>query len=136
MVTGRVPFEATTPSDVMRKHLKEPLIPPDHINTALSAGCSEVIEMMLAKNKNDRYASAEELLTDLEAVRRGEPPLAARRKFNLEDLEQLQNGKSIEPDEEVIDQQANISRYKVLVVILSSVIAVLVLLVVFLFASK
>ncbi|MEN6385699.1 MAG: serine/threonine-protein kinase [Phycisphaerales bacterium] len=84
MVTGRVPFEATTPSEVMRKHLKEPLIPPDHINTALSAGCSEVIEMMLSKSKLDRYASAEELLTDLEAVRRGEPPFAARRKFNIE----------------------------------------------------
>lgn len=135
MVTGRVPFEATTPPEVMRKHLKEPLIPPDHINTALSAGCSEVIEMMLAKNKADRYASSEELLTDLEAVRRGEPPLAARRKFNIQDLQQLQDGQNIEP-EEISDNDAMLSRYKVLLVILSSVIAVLVLLVIFLFASK
>jgi serine/threonine-protein kinase len=135
MVTGRVPFEATTPSEVMRKHLKEPIIPPDHINTALSAGCSEVIEMMLEKNKHDRYASAEELMTDLEAVRKGEPPLAARRKFNLQDLQQLQEGQSIEV-EEVADNEATISRYKVLTVILSSVILVLILLVVFLFASK
>ncbi len=51
MVTGRVPFEATSPSDVMKKHLHEPLIPPDHINTALSAGISEVIEVMMAKNR-------------------------------------------------------------------------------------
>ncbi len=135
MVTGRVPFEATTPSEVMRKHLKEPLIPPDHINTALSAGCSEVIEMMLEKNKHERYASAEELLTDLEAVRKGEPPLAARRKFNLQDLQQLQEGQSIEV-EEVADQDAMISRYKVLTVILGSVILVLILLVVFLFAQR
>jgi len=135
MVTGRVPFEASTPSEVMRKHLKEPLIPPDHINTALSAGCSEVIEMMLAKNKADRYASAEELLTDLEAVRRGEPPLAARRKFNIQDLQQLQDGQSIEP-EEVIDKDVIINRLKVVIVILGSFIAVLVLLVIFLFASK
>jgi serine/threonine protein kinase len=135
MVTGRVPFEATTPSEVMRKHLKEPIIPPDHINTALSAGCSEVIEMMLEKNKHDRYASAEELMTDLEAVRKGEPPLAARRKFNLQDLQQLQDGQSI-VTEEVADQDATVSRYKVLTVILSSVILVLILLVVFLFASK
>jgi len=135
MVTGRVPFEATTPAEVMRKHLKEPIIPPDHINTALSAGCSEVIEMMLEKNKHDRYASAEELMTDLEAVRKGEPPLAARRKFNLQDLQQLQEGQSIEV-EEAADLDATISRYKVLTVILSSVILVLILLVVFLFASK
>ncbi|OQA02461.1 MAG: Serine/threonine-protein kinase PknB [Planctomycetes bacterium ADurb.Bin401] len=135
MVTGRVPFEATTPSEVMRKHLKEPLVPPDHINTTLSAGASEVIEMMLAKKKEDRYASAEELLTDLENIRRGEPPLRARRKFNISDLQQLQDGQSIETEEE-FDQQDTVSRYKVLVVILSSVIAVLVLLVIFLFASK
>jgi serine/threonine-protein kinase len=138
MVTGRVPFEATTPSEVMRKHLKEPLIPPDHINTALSAGCSEVIEMMLEKNKNDRYASAEELMTDLEAVRRGEPPLAARRKFNIQDLQQLQDGQSIVAEEEfdAEAQQATLSRYKVVCVILGSIIAVLLLLVAFLFASK
>ena len=38
LVTGRVPFEAPTPAAVMHKHLKEPLVPPDHINTNLSAG--------------------------------------------------------------------------------------------------
>ncbi|PKL50885.1 MAG: serine/threonine protein kinase [Planctomycetes bacterium HGW-Planctomycetes-1] len=136
MVTGRVPFEASTPSEVMKKHLREPLIPPDHINTSLSAGISEVIEMMMAKKKEDRYPSAEELLADLNAVRRGEPPLRARRKFNLDDLQDLQDGQFIDTQVNVYHDEALISRYKVLVVILSSVIAVLVLLVVFLFASK
>jgi len=68
MVTGRVPFMADDPTEVMRKHLKEQLIPPDHINTSLSAGASEVIEVMMAKRKENRYDSAEELLTDLQAV--------------------------------------------------------------------
>jgi serine/threonine-protein kinase len=136
MVTGRVPFEASTPSEVMKKHLREPLIPPDHINTSLSAGVSEVIEMMMAKRKEDRYSSAEELLADLNAVRRGEPPLRARRKFNLTDLQELQDGQSIAPAADAYHDEALISRYKVLVVILGSVIAVLVLLVIFLFASK
>jgi len=138
MVTGKVPFEATTPSEVMRKHLKEPLVPPDHINTSLSAGASEIIEMMLAKNKNDRYSSAEELLIDLDAVRRGEPPLRARKKISISDLQQLQNGESIDMETEEVseDQLDMVRRYKVLIVILSSVIAVLVLLVIFLFASQ
>jgi hypothetical protein len=48
MLTGRVPFEAKTPSEVMRKHLKEPITPPDHINTSLSSGISEVIEVTMA----------------------------------------------------------------------------------------
>jgi len=46
MLTGRVPFMADDSADVMRKHLREKLIPPDHINTSLSAGVSEVIEII------------------------------------------------------------------------------------------
>jgi serine/threonine-protein kinase len=138
MVTGRVPFEASNPAEVMKKHLREPLIPPDHINTSLSAGVSEVIEVMLAKRKQDRYASAEELLMDLDAVSRSEPPLRARKKFDLGDLEQLQQGQSIETVEsqEKVHYEQTISNYRVIVTVLGSIIAVLVLLVIFVFASK
>ncbi|MGA2915031.1 MAG: serine/threonine-protein kinase [Sedimentisphaerales bacterium] len=137
MVTGKVPFEASTPAEVMRKHLKEPLIPPDHINTSLSSGVSEVIEVMLSKKKQDRYSSAEELLMDLEAVSRGEPPLMARKKFNLGELEQLQQGQSLEPDsEEKIQYEQTLNKYKVIVTVLASIVAVLVLLAIFLFTLK
>lgn len=137
IVTGRVPFDASTPADVMRKHLKELLVPPDHINTSLSAGVSEVIEVMMAKQKQERYASAEELLTDLDAVSKGEPPLRARKKFNISALGQLQQGQSIEPDsEENIHYEQAISKYKVIITVLTSVIAVLILLVIFIFALK
>jgi serine/threonine-protein kinase len=82
MVTGKVPFDGPSPSAVMHKHLKELLLPPDHINTSLSAGVAETIEVMMAKNRNNRYASTEDLLQDLQAVRRGEPPLQARRRVD------------------------------------------------------
>ncbi|MFQ6049095.1 MAG: serine/threonine-protein kinase, partial [Phycisphaerae bacterium] len=75
MVTGRVPFDGPTPAAVMHKHLKEPLVPPDHINTRLSAGIGEVIEMMMAKRREDRYQNTQDLLLDLEAIARGEAPL-------------------------------------------------------------
>ena len=96
MVTGRVPFEATTPSEVMKKHLKEPLVPPDHINTVLSAGISEVIEVMMAKNRDERYKSMESVIADMDAVLNGRPPLVARQKFNVEALEGLEEGMAIE----------------------------------------
>jgi serine/threonine-protein kinase len=80
MVTGRVPFEGPTPSAVMHKHLKEDFVPPDHINRTLTAGVSEVIEMMMAKDRRERYGSTAELLEDLEAITRGESPLIARAK--------------------------------------------------------
>lgn len=137
MVTGRVPFDASTPSEVMKKHLKEPLIPPDHINTTLSSGIAEVIEVMMAKRKEDRYSSAEELLTDLDTVRRGEPPLLARRKFNVGALEQLEKGASFDfaPEGRVYNEDT-IARYRVWILLLGSVVAVLILIIIFIAATK
>jgi serine/threonine-protein kinase len=80
MVTGRVPFEGPTPSAVMHKHLKEDFVPADHINRTLTVGVAEVIEMMMAKDRRDRYGSTAELLEDLEAIARGDSPLIARAK--------------------------------------------------------
>jgi serine/threonine-protein kinase len=74
MVTGRVPFEGSTPSAVMHKHLREPLVPPDHLKPNLTSGVAEVIETMMAKSRNDRYANAHDLIQDLELVARGESP--------------------------------------------------------------
>ena len=98
MVTGRVPFDGTTPSAVMHKHLKEPLTPADHLNSSLSAGVGEIIEVMMAKNPDDRYPSCHELIADLEAVANGEPPFQARKKYDHRLLENLASGgKVIEP---------------------------------------
>jgi serine/threonine-protein kinase len=133
MVTGRVPFMADDPSDVMRKHLKDPLIPPDHINTSLSAGVSEVIEIMMAKRKGDRYNNIEELLTDLEAISKGQPPLRAHKRFDLSMLGELENGNAV-TDERVYREEA-IARYKIAVLILSAA-TVVSFLVILLFLLK
>jgi len=92
LVTGRVPFEGPTPAAVMHKHLKEPLTPPDHINTNLSAGIGEVVEVMMAKPRNHRYASTSDLLLDLEAIAKGEPPLQARKQIDAKVLTGLALG--------------------------------------------
>ena len=86
LVTGRVPFQAPTPAAVMHKHLKEPLVPPDHINTSLSSGLGEVVEVMMAKDRDRRYASTTDVLTDLEAIAAGEAPLQARKRFDADAL--------------------------------------------------
>ncbi|MBA7679506.1 Serine/threonine-protein kinase PknD [subsurface metagenome] len=135
MLTGRVPFMAEDPSDVMKKHLREQLIPPDHINTSLSAGISEVIEIMMAKRRDDRYKNVQELLTDLEAVRNGRPPLRAHKRFDVSMLEQLENGEEIE-DEEYVYREETISRYRIAVLILSTVAAVSILIILLLIYSS
>lgn len=94
MVTGRVPFDAPNPSAVMHRHLKDELTPPDHINPKLTAGIGEIIEVCMAKNPNERYATTSDLLHDLECVKRGEPPLQARKKFDIADLASLEQSAS------------------------------------------
>jgi serine/threonine-protein kinase len=113
MVTGRVPFKAENPAEVMKKHLREELTPPDHINTELSAGVSEVIEIMMAKKKENRYTTADELLVDLYALREGQSPSRAHQKFDISMLEKLEEGEEIEqqftqeyPDEAVMKYKA------------------------------
>src|SRR5687768_1533734 len=97
LVTGHPPFEGETPSAVMHKHLKQPLTPPDHLNTALSAGIGEIIEVAMAKDRDDRYRSTEDMLEDLEAVRRGEPPPHAHQNVDLNELAQVEEkGKTID----------------------------------------
>jgi len=91
MVTGKVPFDAPTPSAVMHKHLKEELVPPDHLNPTLSAGVGEIIEVAMSKSRKKRYQTAEDMLTDLERVAAGEPPLIAKKTFDLSQLADLEN---------------------------------------------
>jgi serine/threonine-protein kinase len=138
MVTGRVPFEASSPSEVMKKHLKEPLTPPDHINTALTAGIAEVIEGMMAKDRENRYRNMDELMTDLRAVREGRPPLLARQKFNVEALEQLEEGMALETmvgDEKMYSEEL-IGKYRMIVIILGALSAMLGLAVLLLLMLK
>ena len=135
MVTGRVPFMADDPTEVMKKHLREPLIPPDHINTALSAGVSEVIETMMAKRRQERYQNARELLEDLRAVAAGQPPLRARRRFDLSGLEQLEEGEAVDLEsaaEVVQEKEQLIAKYQLAVVVLCAVVVVAVLVIILL----
>ena len=90
MVTGQVPFDGSNPSAVMHQHLKAEPVPPDHINPNLSAGISEIIEVCMNKDADKRYNSSADLLEDLEAVARNEPPVQARKKFDLASLSALE----------------------------------------------
>ena len=131
MVTGRVPFMADDPSDVMRKHLRDPLIPPDHINTSLTAGISEVIEIMMAKKKRNRYKDIEELLADLEAISSGQTPLRAHARIDVSMYRQLEDGVDLEFEEDVYKREIS-RRYRMTIVLLSIIVAFAVLMIIIL----
>jgi serine/threonine protein kinase len=83
MVTGRVPFEGTSPSQVMHKHLKQALTPPDHLNPQISNGTALIIETMMKKDARARYQSARELLADIDLVLAGKDPEYARPDIDV-----------------------------------------------------
>lgn len=91
MIVGQVPFDGANPSQVMQKHLREDLVPPDHINSELSAGVSEIVEVMMAKDRGQRYADWAGVLEDLRAVAAGRPPIEARKNFDLGSLADLES---------------------------------------------
>jgi serine/threonine-protein kinase len=79
MVTGQPPFTAKNIRSLFEAHLKRKLVPPDHLNTALSGGLGEMVEFMMAKNRDERYPSPKELIRDLECLLDGEAPRFARQ---------------------------------------------------------
>jgi eukaryotic-like serine/threonine-protein kinase len=97
LVTGRPPFEGDNPAAVMHKHLKQALIPADHVNTALSTGVGEIIDVAMAKRRDERYRSMEAMVEDLKAVRENKPPVHAHRAVDLDSLAKIEEtGKTVD----------------------------------------
>jgi serine/threonine-protein kinase len=67
MVTGRVPFPGPNPAVVMTRHLNDPLEPPDEVNKRVGRGLSQIIEKMMAKDREARYQTPADLIADLQA---------------------------------------------------------------------
>ncbi|MFD2371163.1 Stk1 family PASTA domain-containing Ser/Thr kinase [Brevibacillus sp. GCM10020057] len=66
MVTGELPFSGDSPISVALKHLQEPLPEPRQVNPAIPQSVENVILKALVKDPFLRYASAREMLEDLE----------------------------------------------------------------------
>ena len=77
-----MPYGGETPSEVMRKHvdLNVAIVPPDHLNTNLSGGLGMVVETMMAKNREHRYHTPDDLILDLKCLLRDESPMIAGQK--------------------------------------------------------
>ena len=63
MVTGSVPFVADTPLAVILKHISDPLPPPSILKKDIPESIERVILKALAKEPDNRYATAAEFLS-------------------------------------------------------------------------
>jgi tetratricopeptide (TPR) repeat protein len=76
MVTGSVPFEGETPLSIARMHADEEPQDPKSINPQISDDLSHLILRCLEKDKENRYQSAGELITELGNIEKGMPSTA------------------------------------------------------------
>src|SRR5580704_13934403 len=77
MSVGKPPFTGDSPVAVASKHVRDmPELPRD-VNPAVPAALEAVVMKAMAKNPDDRYASAEELRADLLRFADGRPVEAA-----------------------------------------------------------
>lgn len=65
MLSGKLPYEATTPLAMVVKHTTEPIPHILDINPNLPSGIESVLEKAMAKNRGLRYATASEMIADL-----------------------------------------------------------------------
>ena len=66
--TGDLPFKSKDWYELARMHVEEPPNPPRAANPGLSRKLERIILRLLAKHPDDRPASADELLAELEAM--------------------------------------------------------------------
>ncbi|MBN8724578.1 MAG: AAA family ATPase [Acidobacteria bacterium] len=71
MLTGQLPFEAKTLADKMLAILRHEVIPPSHINKALTPEFDVFIAKALAKRKEDRFQNALALARALRLIEPG-----------------------------------------------------------------
>jgi serine/threonine-protein kinase len=68
MLTGNLPFDGDSPVAVALKHIREDAPKLSEINKKLPGKLEEIVTKALAKNLNERYKTASEMLEDLNFV--------------------------------------------------------------------
>jgi serine/threonine-protein kinase len=105
MVTGQPPFPEKGVDAVLNAHLNQELTPPDHLKPQLSSGLGEVVEVMMAKDRKQRYRSPDDLVIDLECLLNGEPPKLARQRIEAATLQELAEGEEEDDEAHEADPQ-------------------------------
>jgi len=77
MLTGRVPFEVEIPADVPIRHADGPPHRPRELNPEVPVGMDTIVMRLLAKDPENRYSSAAELIEELGRMQHGLPPVVS-----------------------------------------------------------
>ena len=125
----------------MNRHLKDEVVPPDHVNSKLTAGTAQIIEMMLEKRPSERYSTAADLIEDIDLVMTGSRPLHAGARINLENMTgsfQAIQGEDTGPAAQPVNQNSDNSgdtRKLLITVSVASFLIIVLLIILIAFSS-
>lgn len=74
MLTGQQPFQGDTPMSVVVKHITDPVPHILDVRPDLPVGVEKIVEKALAKERDERFSTSQQLTDALRAVSRGETP--------------------------------------------------------------
>src|SRR5205085_5863848 len=76
ITTGRPPFTGDSPVAIAYQHVREQPVPPSRINPDIPPPFEAIVLRAMAKNRDDRYPSADALRADLLRFAQGRPVAA------------------------------------------------------------
>jgi len=69
MVSGKLPYTASTPNELLSKHLGAPVPSVLPANNLVSEAFADILTKMMAKKPADRYPSVEAVLSEIKKIR-------------------------------------------------------------------
>jgi len=72
MLVGQPPFTGETPVSIAYKHVQEPVVPVTEHGVDIPPALAAITMKLLSKNADNRYPSADALLSDLDRFRQGQ----------------------------------------------------------------
>ncbi|MHC4778539.1 MAG: protein kinase domain-containing protein, partial [Planctomycetota bacterium] len=78
MLVGEVPFDGESAAVILLKHISEEVPSPRVSRPEIDETTCHILERMMAKKREDRYQTAQELIDDLDRVLAGESPASRR----------------------------------------------------------
>jgi len=96
LVTGQVPYDASTAMGVLARHITEPFPPPQEKNPDLSDTCSVLLETMMCKKAESRQQDWDTVISDIDLVLDGKMPKTPRPEAGKSQVMQMSASQSLD----------------------------------------
>ena len=125
MLTGSVPFDATNVTGIIAKQITEPFPSPQERNPEISDQCAVLLEIMMAKQPDERQATWDDLIKDIDLVLEGQFPVTSRPQVGMSNVMQVGYTPGQTHHGNAVVQKENSSKTPIVIVGLVTVLVLL-----------